>query len=78
MEDKLPKSVVLEVTNDEFEWVVQMFDSPKELAKALGISADGARKKIARSKNMFLGKYRKYKYIKVSLEEGEADETNNA
>ena len=68
MEDKLPKSVVLQVTNDEFEWVVQMFDSPKELAKALGISADGARKKIARSKNMFLGKYRKYKYIKVRLE----------
>lgn len=77
MEDKLPKSVVLKVTNDEFEWVVQMFDSPKELAKALGISADGARKKIARSKNMFLGKYRKYKYIKVRLEESEANETNN-
>lgn len=77
MEDKLPKSVVLQVTNDEFEWVVQMFDSPKELAKALGISADGARKKIARSKNMFLGKYRKYKYIRVRLEESEANETNN-
>lgn len=74
MEDKLPKSVVLKVTNDEFEWVVQMFDSPKELAKALGISADGARKKITRSKNTL---YRKYKYIRVRLEEGEGDETNN-
>ena len=74
MEDKLPKSVVLKVTNDEFEWVVQMFDSPKELAKVLGISADGARKKIARSKNTL---YRKYKYIRVRLEEGEVNETNN-
>lgn len=64
----MKNSVILGVTNDELELVVEFYESTNDMAKALKITANNARSKVSRPP-----KNKKTKYVRVWLEE----ETND-
>lgn len=60
----MTNSVILEVTNDKYEFVVNMYDTTKQLAKKLNISQRNAMRKVCPSS---AAKKKKTKYVRVWL-----------
>lgn len=63
----MKQSVILEVTNDDYEFVVNIYQSTQELAEKLNITSINAQSKIAKD-----FKNKKTKFIRVRIDTDDA------
>lgn len=59
----MKNSVILKVTNDEYEFPLEIYETTKELAVELNINPKSVRSKLSRP-----SKEKKTKYVRVWLE----------
>lgn len=64
------QSVILEVTNDDYEFVVNIYQSTQELAEKLNITSSNAQSKIAKD-----FKNKKTKFIRVRIDTDDVKES---
>lgn len=65
----MKNSVILKVTNDKYEFILDIYDTTKELAIALGITISNARQKVGQQPQK-----KKYKYVRCWFKDEQINE----
>lgn len=62
----MKNSIILKVTNDKYEFILNMYESIKDMATKLNIT-----ERNARHKTTIIPKKKKYKYVRVWFKDEE-------